>query len=536
MYKFLIVVVGLSFFLQLTSQTQAKPDIDFAANKKTGAVIITLIGFDISDRTLKVRYRIRNGSEHDVWLCDNIDVGYTSSFEAYVADNAENLLIRRRFDLPLHVYRNAPLARYVRLRPGGDRTEFLFLPLPIRLNRLFGGERISASTGNAKRLTIEIGYYTEDLRAMIRDILMESEKLRGASLDHRDVYDNSRSIIKRYFGGLLVKAWLGGLLYFNQLNDYTRDRDEEVLLPYTDQDLKGEQVLRVTVDGVYIPYTEKGDMLRSPAPDLSDCTHIEIQYQPSMLDYFFHYGNWRSLLSPGETQYLESLRSIIVEDQEHIKALAKEVCKGSYGGIVVERSAAYITCYRDSECQTSFTIYNDRLTPFTGYDDMCIVTEEKQVFKYTEGPKELPSLRLLTPQIQPFDLRVQCADNLRALWSRLHSLFATKEEYPLPTDWCDAVLQAMRSIGTLDENARKPFKCASAREGQCHYAMNPHCRPNSPQNTVLLFETKAGWNQHGGPELFTFDNHKPRGGCVLLNDGTVKFIRTKEELEQLRWK
>jgi hypothetical protein len=36
--------------------------------------------------------------------------------------------------------------------------------------------------------------------------------------------------------------------------------------------------------------------------------------------------------------------------------------------------------------------------------------------------------------------------------------------------------------------------------------------------------------------LFTFDNHEPRGGCVLLNNGTVKFIRTKEELEKLRWK
>ena len=53
---------------------------------------------------------------------------------------------------------------------------------------------------------------------------------------------------------------------------------------------------------------------------------------------------------------------------------------------------------------------------------------------------------------------------------------------------------------------------------------------------VLLFETKAGWNQHGGPELFTFDNHEPKGGCVLLNDGTVKFIRTEEELQKLRWK
>ena len=36
--------------------------------------------------------------------------------------------------------------------------------------------------------------------------------------------------------------------------------------------------------------------------------------------------------------------------------------------------------------------------------------------------------------------------------------------------------------------------------------------------------------------MFTFDNHDPKGGCVLLNDGKVKFIRTDEELKQLRWK
>jgi hypothetical protein len=66
--------------------------------------------------------------------------------------------------------------------------------------------------------------------------------------------------------------------------------------------------------------------------------------------------------------------------------------------------------------------------------------------------------------------------------------------------------------------------------------VNAGSEPNSPGDMVLLFETKAGWNQHGGPELFTFDNHDPRGGCVLLNDGTVKFIRTEEELKQLRWK
>jgi hypothetical protein len=66
--------------------------------------------------------------------------------------------------------------------------------------------------------------------------------------------------------------------------------------------------------------------------------------------------------------------------------------------------------------------------------------------------------------------------------------------------------------------------------------MNPDCRRDSPGDMFLLFETKAGWNQHGGAELFSFTNHNPRGDCVLLNEGTVKFLRTKAELKQLRWK
>jgi hypothetical protein len=80
------------------------------------------------------------------------------------------------------------------------------------------------------------------------------------------------------------------------------------------------------------------------------------------------------------------------------------------------------------------------------------------------------------------------------------------------------------------------FMWPNIQEGCWHYATNRYCAPNSPPDTVLLFETKAGWNQHGGPELFTFDNHDPKGGCVLLNDGTVKFIRTEAELGALRWK
>jgi prepilin-type processing-associated H-X9-DG protein len=65
--------------------------------------------------------------------------------------------------------------------------------------------------------------------------------------------------------------------------------------------------------------------------------------------------------------------------------------------------------------------------------------------------------------------------------------------------------------------------------------MNPNCEPNSPPDTVLLFETRSGWNQYGGPELLTFDNHQGKGANVLFNDGHFEFIRPKD-IGRLKWK
>jgi hypothetical protein len=176
--------------------------------------------------------------------------------------------------------------------------------------------------------------------------------------------------------------------------------------------------------------------------------------------------------------------------------------------------------------------------------DICSLI--KPLFSF-EG---FPSLKKLTPQIQAIDLRTRCAANLKNQWYRLrfHNLLEAlrqndpsirnKTLYPTPSGWCDDILRPYPVFGFVASGNLnpKPHICPSAGKGKNHYAMNPNCKPDSPADMVLLFETKAGWNQHGGPELFTFDNHEPKGGCVLLNDGTVKFIRTKEELRELRWK
>jgi hypothetical protein len=162
-----------------------------------------------------------------------------------------------------------------------------------------------------------------------------------------------------------------------------------------------------------------------------------------------------------------------------------------------------------------------------------IQTEENQEFTCDDM-----CWKLLVPRIWALQAREVCVRNLKGLWQDLRWYTKETNGPPSPDKWCDLVVRAYDARGYSSNTAefRWNAQCPAAGEGECHYAMNPNCEPNSPPDTVLLFETKAGWNQHGGPELFTFDNHDPKGGCVLLNDGTVKFIRTKEELAQLRWK
>jgi hypothetical protein len=147
------------------------------------------------------------------------------------------------------------------------------------------------------------------------------------------------------------------------------------------------------------------------------------------------------------------------------------------------------------------------------------------------------SLDMLVPQIAPFRWRRACAQNLRSLRSGLRAYVKAEGSYPPSGTWYDAIVYRYEAGGYTTNVAKmaSAIKCPATSHGQSHYAMNPSCTPGSPADTVLLFEAKTGWNQHGGPEMFMFEHHEPRGGLVLLNGGTVKFIRTEEELKQLRW-
>lgn len=123
-----------------------------------------------------------------------------------------------------------------------------------------------------------------------------------------------------------------------------------------------------------------------------------------------------------------------------------------------------------------------------------------------------------------------CGGSNLATLGRVLSIYGADYDgqYPTPERWCDLIVEEF----DLDS---QQFVCPSAGEGRCHYAINPNCEPNSPGNMVLLFETKGGWNQFGGPEILTTENHQGEGCNILFNNGRATFLWT-DELSELKWK
>jgi prepilin-type processing-associated H-X9-DG protein len=121
-----------------------------------------------------------------------------------------------------------------------------------------------------------------------------------------------------------------------------------------------------------------------------------------------------------------------------------------------------------------------------------------------------------------------CASHLHDLGVAIN-IYSKKNggQYPAPNKWCDLI---------KDKNiTEKDFICPSSKAEKCSYAINPNCEPNSPKDVILLFETKDGWNQFGGSELLTTENHKGKGCNILFNDGHVEFVKSAE-IGKLKWK
>jgi len=132
---------------------------------------------------------------------------------------------------------------------------------------------------------------------------------------------------------------------------------------------------------------------------------------------------------------------------------------------------------------------------------------------------------------------VVCASHLHRLGIAMR-MYANDFDgrYPAASKWCDLLIKDYDGgyYVKVDD-----FVCRSALrgddKGRSHYAMNPNCEPNSPEDIILLFETKGGWNKFGGPEILTFENHKGKGCNILFNSGHVEFVKP-EQISKLKWK
>jgi hypothetical protein len=154
-------------------------------------------------------------------------------------------------------------------------------------------------------------------------------------------------------------------------------------------------------------------------------------------------------------------------------------------------------------------------------------------------------IEISTPRSTAFS--IPCQSNLMRIGkAMLIYAYDYDDEYPIPEKWCDLLLeQRKRERGEVDV---KDFVCPKVfvyrplefyiptpKKGRCYYAINPNCNPDSPPNTVLVFESKVGWNQYGGPELLNTENHNGDGCFILFNDADVEFVET-DQLGKLKWK
>jgi type II secretory pathway pseudopilin PulG len=128
---------------------------------------------------------------------------------------------------------------------------------------------------------------------------------------------------------------------------------------------------------------------------------------------------------------------------------------------------------------------------------------------------------------------INCVNNEKdlALAIRIYS-GDNKDKFPPATTWCDA-------IQPETSGNKQWFRCPAVNSpSRCDYAFNTKLdgldeSKVNPQ-TVELFESDAGWNASGGPELMIDKPRHARTFVVAFVDGSVHQVK-ESELNTLRW-
>jgi len=134
-------------------------------------------------------------------------------------------------------------------------------------------------------------------------------------------------------------------------------------------------------------------------------------------------------------------------------------------------------------------------------------------------------------RVRQVAIRQVCAKNMSALGKAMLIYACDYDDmFPTPLKWCDLLIEHA-------EVTPKTFLCKGAHEGPCNYAMNRNIEKlgiTAPPDMVWLFETTPGWNQSGGPEILSTENHQGEGCNILFVDGHVVFVKP-ENINDLKW-
>jgi hypothetical protein len=154
---------------------------------------------------------------------------------------------------------------------------------------------------------------------------------------------------------------------------------------------------------------------------------------------------------------------------------------------------------------------------------------------------------VLTPAINRWAYRslrasLDCHQRLVILNSAIVEYTAKHDgRLPQADRWCDEIepyILPQKDIGT-------PFLCPldpAKDEHISSYAMNERVSgcvlAQLPKDTVILFETKSGWNRSGGPEDLSFENHhfwENPVSCGILFANGEGWCMDKKTTASLRW-
>lgn len=98
---------------------------------------------------------------------------------------------------------------------------------------------------------------------------------------------------------------------------------------------------------------------------------------------------------------------------------------------------------------------------------------------------------------------------------------------PEADKWCDLLIQ-----GHYLDQQPQILWLASKYRWPC--AINPDCGPDSPEETVMLFESRFAWNKHGQSELFVDGRGSNMKGYVILRDGRMEAM-SFDSFRSLLW-